>query len=73
MTGRIKSVQRGQGVGYIRDKSGRDFFFHKADVLDKKYNDLDVGTTVTFEVIEDPISGARARDIRIAGGKPKTA
>jgi cold shock CspA family protein len=64
MTGRVKSVLRGQGIGYIRDDSGRDLFFHKADVLDRGYNDLQVGTPVKFEVVEDPVSGNRASQIR---------
>ena len=64
MQGRVKSVLRGQGIGYIRDDSGRDLFFHKADVLDRGYNDLEVGTPVKFDVIEDPVSGARAEHIR---------
>jgi cold shock CspA family protein len=65
MVGRVKSVQRGQGIGYIRDDNGRDFFFHKADVLDRGYNDLEVGTTVKFDIIEDAVSGARAEHIKI--------
>ena len=44
MTGRIKSVVRGQGIGYIRDDLGRDVFFHKGDVVNKAYNDLTVLT-----------------------------
>jgi cold shock CspA family protein len=65
MVGRIKSVVRGQGIGYIRDDLGRDVFFHKGDVVDKAYNDLEVGTTVKFDVIEDHVSGARAQRIRL--------
>lgn len=61
--GHIKSVLRGQGTGYIRDATGRDVFFHKGDVLDKGYNDLEVGAPVRFEMIDDPISGARAAQI----------
>ncbi len=64
MVGRVKSVLRGQGIGYIRDDSGRDLFFHKADVLDRGYNDLEVGTPVKFEVVEDAVSGNRAAHIR---------
>jgi cold shock CspA family protein len=64
MVGRVKSVLRGQGTGYIRDSKGRDFFFHKGDVLDRGYNDLDVGVAVEFDVIDDVISGARAQRIR---------
>lgn len=63
MVGHIKSVLRGQGTGYIRDTTGRDVFFHKGDVLNKGYNDLEVGTPVRFEMIDDPISGARAAQI----------
>jgi cold shock CspA family protein len=63
MVGRVKSVLRGQGTGYIRDDTGRDLFFHKGDVLNKGYNDLEVGVTVRFEIIDDPISGARALQI----------
>jgi cold shock CspA family protein len=64
MRGRIKSFVRGQGTGYIRDQSGRDVFFHKGDVMDKGYNDLEVGAEVSFEVIDDAISGARAQKIK---------
>ena len=64
MRGRIKSFVRGQGTGYIRDQAGRDIFFHKGDVVDKGYNDLEVGADVTFEIIDDPISGARAQKIK---------
>jgi cold shock CspA family protein len=64
MLGQIKSFVRGQGTGYIRDHLGRDVFFHKGDVVDKGYNDLEVGSEVSFDVIEDPISGARAQRIK---------
>ncbi len=66
MVGRIKELSvRGQGIGYIRDDLGRDVFFHKGDVVNKAYNDLEVGTTVKFDVIEDNVSGARAQRIRL--------
>jgi cold shock CspA family protein len=64
MVGHVKSVQRGQGTGYIRDEAGREFFFHKGDVVNKRFNDLEVGATVRFDVIEDAISGARAIQIK---------
>lgn len=70
MVGRVKSVLRGQGIGYIRDDNGRDLFFHKADVLDRGYNDLEVGAAVKFDVIEDAVSGDRATQIRVVR-KPK--
>ena len=63
-TGKIKSLSTGQGTGYIRTRDGRDFFFHKHDVEAKAYNNLNVGDSVSFEVIEDVISGARAQRVR---------
>ena len=65
MNGRIKSLTRGQGIGYIRDAKGRDVFFHKADVLDNQYNNLDEGVAVRFEVVEDRISGTRAQRVKL--------
>jgi len=64
MVGHVKSVQRGSGTGYIRDQTGREFFFHKGDVVNKRFNDLEVGALVRFDVIEDAISGARAIQIK---------
>ena len=64
LTGKIKSLSTGQGTGYIRTRDGRDFFFHKHDVDAKAYNDLTVGVSVSFEVIEDVISGARAQRVQ---------
>ena len=64
LTGKIKSLSTGQGTGYIRTRDGRDFFFHKHDVDAKAYNNLNVGDSVSFEVIEDVISGARAQRVR---------
>ena len=64
LTGKIKSLSTGQGTGYIRTRDGRDFFFHKHDVDAKAYNELKVGVSVSFDVIEDVISGARAARVR---------
>ena len=64
LTGKIKSLSTGQGTGYIRTRDGREFFFHKHDVDAKAYNNLKVGVSVSFGVIEDVISGARAERVR---------
>jgi cold shock CspA family protein len=62
--GRIKSIVRGQGSGIISAPTG-DVFFHKADV-EGKFWDLNVGDAVYFELVDDPISGARAQKVRPA-------
>jgi hypothetical protein len=65
VTGRIAKLFIGQGHGYIRLTNQREVFFHRADVTDgTAFNDLQVRDTVTFELFEDAVSGARA--LRVA-------
>jgi hypothetical protein len=50
----------GQGHGYIR-VSSREVYFHRADLQEgTSFNDLQIGDTVKFELLEDAVSGARA-------------
>jgi cold shock CspA family protein len=59
-TGRIVKILVGQGHGFIR-LADREIFFHRGDLRDgTAFNDLQIGDTVTFEVLEDSVSGARA-------------
>ena len=60
-TGRITRLLIGQSHGFIREGNGREVFFHRADLRDDTtFNALQVGDPVTFELIDDPVSGARA-------------
>ena len=59
-SGRIVKIVRGQGHGFIRVADGREVFFHRGDVTKGTFNDLAAGDTVTFEMIDDQLSGARA-------------
>ena len=60
--GRIKALTRGQGSGIISTTTG-DVFFHKTDVKGEFW-DLAVGDKVTFERLDDSISGPRAQNVR---------
>ena len=64
-TGCIAGLRTGQGHGFIRVASGREIYFHRSD-LDKgtSFNDLAVGQTVVFELLEDRVSGARALRVK---------
>ncbi len=67
-TGRIAKILTGQGHGFIRLRDDREIYFHRRDVQDGTiFNDLEVGDTVTFELLEDDVSGARA--LRVAPKK----
>jgi cold shock CspA family protein len=60
-TGRISSLLVGQGHGQIRCRDGLAIFFHRADLQEgTSFNDLQVGDTVAFELLDDSVSGPRA-------------
>jgi cold shock CspA family protein len=60
-TGRIVTLFVGQGHGFIRLANDRDVFFHRSDVREGvSFNDLAVGDTVRFDLLEDDVSGPRA-------------
>ena len=64
-TGRITRLFVGQLYGFIRVRNGREVFFHRSDLKDvSTFNTLQVGDVVTFELIDDRVSGARA--VRVA-------
>jgi len=59
--GRIIELILGQRHGFIRLSDGRKVFFHRSDLRDgTSFSDCEVGETVQFELLEDPISGPRA-------------
>jgi cold shock CspA family protein len=64
-TGRIIRLLFGQSYGFIRGPRGREVFFHRADVGDATaFNALSVGDHVTFQLIDDAVSGARAIGVK---------
>jgi cold shock CspA family protein len=69
-SGRVLTLFVGQGHGFIRPSSGGDVFFHRSDVLHgTSFNALAVGDHVTFELLEDEVSGPRA--LRIERRRPR--
>jgi cold shock CspA family protein len=64
-TGRIAKLLVGQGYGFIRLGRDREIYFHRTDIGEgTSINDLAIGDPVTFELLEDRISGARALHVR---------
>src|SRR5262245_45414023 len=59
-SGRIVALFVGQGHGFIRLTNDREVFFHRSDVREgTSFNDLSVGDDVSFELLEDQVSGPR--------------
>jgi len=65
--GRITQLLRGRSCGTIRTSRGQSVFFHARDLEGVKYQDLEVGGSVSFELIDDQVSGARAAFVRVIG------
>ena len=65
-TGHIAKILVGHGHGYIRLGDDREIYFHRSDSREgTAFNDLQIGDAVTFELFEDPVSGARALRVRV--------
>jgi hypothetical protein len=68
--GRIVKLLFGQGHGYIRLTNDREVYFHRADLHESvSFNELAVDETVTFELLEDAVSGARAVQVKRRRGQ----
>ena len=65
--GTIAKIVRDRGFGFIRGNDGKDVFFHRSGVVEMMFEDLDLGTTVDFEV-EQSAKGARASNVRLPAG-----
>ena len=70
-TGHVVKLLVGQGCGFIRLANGADVFFHRSDVHDSgSINDFSIGDAVSFELLDDTVSGARAQQVRRVGPRP---
>jgi len=64
-SGRIIALLVGQGTGFIQLGANGKVFFHRADVqAGTSINDFALDDAVEFDLVEDPISGARALCVR---------
>jgi cold shock CspA family protein len=60
-SGRIVALFIGQSYGFIRSATRREVFFHRSDLQEgTSFNAFEIGDAVTFELLEDHISGPRA-------------
>lgn len=67
MKGRIAELSHGRFCGVIRTSDGRNVFFHGRDLESGKYNEVEIGGSVSFELIDDRVSGPRAGRVRVQG------
>jgi len=59
-SGRIVTLFIGQGYGFIRLTNNREVYFHRSGLREgTSFNDFAVGDAVSFELLEDTVSGPR--------------
>jgi CspA family cold shock protein len=62
MTGTIKTLTE-KGFGFIaREGEAKDLFFHSNDLSGVSFNDLRVGDTLNFEIVDGP-KGPSAKNV----------
>ena len=64
MKGKIKSLIRFRGFGFISAENGEQVFFHRSALEGKDLDFLEEGTDVEFKLERGP-KGLRAVNIRI--------
>jgi CspA family cold shock protein len=63
LTGKIRTLRVDKGFGFIKDDSGKDYFFHQSAVYGEGLDNLREGDSVEFDVGEGP-KGPRAENVR---------
>jgi cold shock CspA family protein len=64
--GRVRKLFPEGGYGFIETPDGREVYFHANSVLDSKFDDLAIGTEVSFAE-ESGDKGPQASTVRILG------
>src|SRR5687768_1208828 len=63
VTGKIRTLRVDKGFGFIKDDTGKEYFFHQSAVYGEGLDNLREGDTVEFDVGEGP-KGPRAENVR---------
>src|SRR5437868_15326160 len=63
VTGKIRTLRVDKGFGFIKDDSGKEYFFHQSAVYGEGLDNLREGDSVEFEIGEGP-KGPRAENVR---------
>ena len=69
VTGKIRTLRVDKGFGFIKDDSGKEYFFHQSAVYGEGIDNLREGDSVEFDVGEGP-KGPREKSSRHPVDKP---
>ena len=65
MKGKIKTLIRGRGYGFIEAEDGKEIFFHQTSLIDLEYDSLEEGQQVQFDV-EKGEKGLKAVNVKLS-------
>ncbi len=63
MTGSIRTIRLEKGFGFIKDATGKEYFFHQSAIQGEGLDNLREGDSVEFDLGEGP-KGPRAENVR---------
>ena len=63
LKGKIKTLIRGRGYGFISAEDGREIFFHRTDLIDIEFDSLEEEQQVQFDV-EKGTKGPKAVNVK---------
>ena len=66
MTGKIRTLRVDKGFGFIKDDTGKEYFFHHSAVYGEGLENLREGDSVEFDIGEGP----RGLELRTSGALP---
>jgi CspA family cold shock protein len=64
--GTVKRIMRDRGFGFISAEDGREIFFHRSELQNVNFEDLQEGDTLEFNVVKGA-KGPQAIGIKKAG------
>jgi CspA family cold shock protein len=64
MTGQIRTLRADKGFGFIKDETGKEYFFHRTAVYGEGLENLKEGDGVEFDLGNDGPKGPRAENVR---------
>ena len=63
MNGTIRTLRVDKGFGFIKDESGKEYFFHQSAIYGEGIEMLREGDSVEFTLGEDGPKGPRAENV----------
>jgi cold shock protein len=64
LTGTIRTLRAEKGFGFIKDESGKEYFFHQSAIQGEGIANLREGDSVEFDLGEAGPKGPRAENVR---------